>query len=177
MTKFIVKFMGISVLIILIAMLMIFNVFDYVFDIGPKPEIEYGEFPCYLKYEVDGKVYEVNDSVVCKFDGFSVNEAVGLHRKWKSYLKSGEKWITLFENEKEEIFFSPCISSNFTGAEYMGDIEISDVKPSTIFPHAYYMEKSKPEDIRHIWDTELLAKYNIKLIEWKQSEPIKNNFK
>ena len=52
----------------------------------PRPEITRGEFPFRLEYEIDGKRVVIEDTLICEFDGFGMNEGAGKYRKWKGRL-------------------------------------------------------------------------------------------
>ncbi|AOT71444.1 hypothetical protein [Geosporobacter ferrireducens] len=57
----------------------------------PKPTITHGEFPFHLVYEVDGKQYTIDDTIICDYAGTGMNEARGKHIKWEERLASGNK--------------------------------------------------------------------------------------
>ena len=144
----------------------------------PKPEITHGEFPFRLTYEIDKQFFEVEDTLICDYDGFGANEARGKYRQWKSRLASGNTRITLFIGDEIEIFFSPNISNLAAGAFYMGDTEMysSITYP---FPDAWYSKNFNPQKPQAyiISADEMLEKYKIRLISWEISEPIQNTFK
>ena len=54
----------------------------------PKPEIRCEEFDFKLVYEWEGEIRTVEDTVVCEFDGFNIDEGRGKTRRWKEYLKN-----------------------------------------------------------------------------------------
>lgn len=135
----------------------------------PKPEITYGEFPFELVYEIDGETITVNDTYICKFDGFGSNEGTGKYREWKGYVKSTGK-STLFITKDDKYKFY-C---NVGKAEYyMGDTE-----------HHMWVEIAGPTlyaDDHDPWalpdiDEEERRIEKIKIISWKFSEPIENSF-
>lgn len=143
-----------------------------------EPTIKYGEFPFSLIYEIDGKTIEVKDTLICAYDGFAADAAQGVYRKWKSYLKSGKTRVVLYQNHEMEIFFTPNINHWEAGAFYMGDTEVYD-KINIPFPNAWYTNdfESKRLNAYIISADEMLEKYNIKLLNWEISPPIKNTFK
>lgn len=57
----------------------------------PKPEIRYGEFDFKLVYEINGEMRTVEDTIVCKFDGFHMDEGQGKTRRWKEEFKNEQK--------------------------------------------------------------------------------------
>lgn len=139
----------------------------------PQPEITYGEFPFRLEYEINGELKVVEDTLICEFDGFGADTGRGgKYRKWKERLASGNERITLLkvDNNKEIEFFpgSP--------EYYMGDSD--NGRNDSLFPNALYFEKdSTVTRSGFVEAKELLDKYDIKLISWNPSPPIKNNFK
>ena len=144
----------------------------------PKPEITHGEFPFRLTYEIDGKFFETKDTLICDFDGFGANEAIGKYRQWKSHLASGNTRITLFKSDEIEIFYSPNINHWEAGAVYMGDTEIySSINEP--FPNAWHTADFENKQVNSyiISAEEMMEKYNLRLISWEPSEPIKNTFK
>ena len=144
----------------------------------PKPEITHGEFPFHLTYEIDGQFFEVEDTLICNFDGFGVNEARGKYRQWESHLESGNTRITLFKNNEIEIFYSPNINHWETGAFYMGDTEIYS-SITNIFPNAWYTSDFEDKQINAyiISADDMWEKYRLKLISWELAPPIQNTFK
>lgn len=136
----------------------------------PKPEITYAEFPFSLEYEIDEQRFLVEDTLICMFDGVRINE-MGKYTKWKERLASGNNRVTLLEVDDKEIFY-PVGSAEY----YMG--EINPDKYEHVFPNAKvkeiflegYITRTVPAD-------DLLSEYNLKLISWKYTQPIKNRFK
>lgn len=138
----------------------------------PQPEITYGEFPFRLEYEINGELKVVEDTLICEFDGFGADAGRGKYRKWKERLASGNERITLLKVDKnKEIEFV------FGNAKYyMGDSE--NGRGGSLFPNAAYFEKdSTGTSSGFVEAKELLDKYDIKLISWNPSPPIKNNSK
>ena len=54
----------------------------------PKPEITYGEFDFKLVYEIDGEIQTIEDTIICEFDGFNIDEVNGKTRRWKEEFKN-----------------------------------------------------------------------------------------
>jgi len=54
----------------------------------PKPVVRYGEFPFRLEYEVDGERFVVEDTIICEFDGITVDMS-GKYLEWNMRLLSG----------------------------------------------------------------------------------------
>lgn len=162
--------LGVIILFIIAPFTLLIN---SIFEVGESPpEIKYGEFPFKLVYEVDGERKEIEDTLICEFDGFDWNEANGRYRKWKRRLASGNNEILLFNvNSTVNIYFDPGPAKYF-----MGDCTANEF--TTDFPNA---RKSVTIDDKYYSgypiDAEQLMKlYKIKLISWDYTEPIINSF-
>lgn len=138
----------------------------------PDPEITCGEFPFRLEYEINGEQMVIQDTLICEYDGIGSDEGRGKYRKWKKRLASGNERITLLKvDSTKEIHYTPG-SANY----YMGDIDnAKEYKHS--FPDASIIESDgRITSYGRICADELLNKYNIKLISWDYTQPIKNKF-
>lgn len=145
----------------------------------PKPEITHGEFPFHLTYELDGQIFEVDDTLMCDFDGYGANAAkMGMFRIWKSSLANGDSRITLYKDDEIEVYYSPNINHWEAGAFYMGDTEIYDAI-NTTFPNACYKKdyNDKSESSYIISAEDMWEKYKLRLISWEIAPPIENKFK
>jgi hypothetical protein len=139
----------------------------------PRPEITYGEFPFRLEYEINGQRMVIQDTLICEYDGIGMDEGNGKYRNWKEHLASGNEKLVLLKVEgTKEIYYYPG-----SAQYYMGDMN-EGVTYSHGFPKARYFEiyadGSTSDGI--IQADELLNKYNIRLISWDYTPPIKNNF-
>lgn len=140
----------------------------------PKPKITYWEFPFKLEYKINEEHKVVEDTLICEFDGFKMNEGLGKYRKWKSLLKSGNKKIILLQiNDTDYLYYDP----GYAGY-YLGDSNNANaISYEEYFPNASRLERDgnfTSDGI--IMADELLNKYNITLISWQPSEPIVNEF-
>lgn len=137
----------------------------------PKPNIRYGEFPVTLAYEINGQRKEIKDTLICEYDGIGADEGRGKFRKWKERLASGNDIIILLKvNENKLIEFYPGSAEYYMGD---GDIEKND----SLFPNtSLEMKIEMGTSISFILAEDLLQEYNIKLISWQPSQPIKNDF-
>ncbi|MFX3673177.1 MAG: hypothetical protein ACE3JQ_01845 [Paenisporosarcina sp.] len=138
----------------------------------PRPEITYGEFPFRLEYEINGERKVIQDTLICEYDGIGANEGQGKYRKWKERLASGNKDITLLKvDETKEIYYPPGSSDYYM--DDLGEYESSE----HFFPDAAFIEKDGRFTHSGIISADqLLKEYNIKLISWDASQPIKNSF-
>lgn len=152
------------------------------------PTIKHGEFPFHLKYEMNGKTYDVNDTVVCDFDYIGVNGGgFGKIRWWKELLESGTNRITILkENNVPSIIKPNRIDSkieiyyNYGFATYfMGDPRGSvSEKPKIEYIETY---SERPNvivtDATPLSAEQLQTNFGIKIISYTVSPPIKNTFK
>lgn len=182
---------GIIISILLLIILLLMFWFWFIFGGGsyfiqvPKPEITYGEFPFRLKYEINGKIETIEDTLVCEFDGFNVEGENGKYRKWKTSVKStGKDMITLYDLRKNNDFtdwgnqvLELCFDPG-NGEYYMGDTGDRQRKGSlgTWIDYLYLSESGKTGYSAFKPD-EAWEKYNIKIISWEIADPIQNNFK
>lgn len=152
------------------------------------PQIQHGEFPFELKYEFNGEIYEINDTVICDFDGFDITGGFCKYRMWKESLKSenGRLTIILDENvpsvleperinERSELYF------NYGEGEYYMD-DCKSCNPAYVGPHFFYVERYQKtpkvtyNDLTPLTEDQLQKYFGIKIIDWKFSKPIKNIF-
>lgn len=142
------------------------------------PLIKEGEFPFVVEYELNGKTFIIEDTVVCEFDGYDLSSGPPT-MSWKEYLKSGDESKCIILKHEDTIFSTArsLVLSYGIAEYYMGD------------PQANLIVEHKPEFIyreRLIdsfpWRTKLtktgLEKlFGIKLTRFEFSEPIENEFK
>lgn len=146
----------------------------------PKPEITYGEFPISVTYELNGEIKKIEDVVVCEFDGFEILGEAGKYRKWKSYLKSGNKRLVLFRGEDDGIEYEISISYGIPDY-YMGDLSYSIESYEKSMSENKYLGYIQWENgvqtgysmpKQEVWD-----KYKLKVLDIQYGQPIENSFK
>jgi len=160
----------------------------------PRPEIEYGEFDFKLKYEIGGKQYLIEDTLVCKFDGFEVI-AVGVSkkRKWEeSYKNVQNNELYAFRSEDARYYkdksqvpqWNQIVIKNIENykivlrlpnaeyfmndPEYRGMPEMPNIQVYNI-DTGYYEIPSVEEQI--------LNEHGFKIIEWSCDLPVNNKFR
>ena len=135
----------------------------------PEPQVQYGEFPFEIVYQLDGELYTVSDVLVCEYDGIGVDEGVGKHIQWKGYLKSnGNEEIVLLRKDSVRI-----VCSIGSPEYYMGD---GDYSEQGIQPDLLLIEDYESLTTVHVLTDAEGEKYKIKLISWQLSKPITNTF-
>ena len=140
----------------------------------PEPQFTSAEFPFSLVYSLDGETITVNDVYVCEYEGIGIDEGRGKHIKWNWYIKSTkQKYLVLLQPDcKKRIicyFDDPLY--------YMDDPERSWDTEEQIDPKLTLYEDYGDTTALHVLSSEEWKAYNIKLISWEFSEPIKNEFK
>ena len=140
----------------------------------PKPEIKYAEFNFTLTCEIEGEVRELSDTLVCEFDGYSIDEGRGKTRKWKKYYKSEPKDDRILLHQIDDTLF---ITLGVGVARYfMSDPDFDYGVPEnpyiSVYDSAtgYYLGGTQEEK-------ELLEQCGFKIVSWHCDPPIKNTFK
>lgn len=149
----------------------------------PKPEIKSAEFNFTLEYEISGEVRTLSDTLVCEFDGFSVDQGRGKTRKWKKYYKNVQNnelfdypsgnpkyYQILLQNiEPYKIVLATASAEYFLGEpEYKGTPEMPYIQVYDTST-GYYQDPVQSE--------EFLKEYSFKVINWYCAPPIENSFK
>ena len=179
----------VSVLAILKA-LSVMEFFSLFIEQKP-PQITEGEFPFVVEYEINGKRYIIEDTVVCSFDGYDHSAWFAKPRTWNEHLKSGDedKIIILHEENNYSVLTpgrlneqSRVVLNYGSGEYYMGDKTNSR---SMIYakPFFYYSERYQTDEKttyntgEKLSEKELKKYFGIKIIRFEFSKPIKNKFK
>lgn len=160
-----------------------------------KPSVTSGEFDFELIYERNDESIVISDKMTCEFDGYSKRSEAGQSRKWKistskntSIQGDGEEdtlLITLLDLSKEnkyDEFGHKILELYFYGGNgyhYMSDFLGDHNRDEQDFDYVSYRYETVEGSIGHssISADEAYEKYKIRLISWKASSPIKNEFK
>jgi len=134
----------------------------------PKPKYTYGEFPFYLEYEINGKIINVEDTIIVKYNGIGLSEGTGKYIKWKQSLASGNKEVILLNDGDIKIKFPIMDSEHYINSDF------KDLENNTIFPDAIREIKfGNGITTGIISRVELYEKYKIRLIKLEHSKPIR----
>ena len=145
-----------------------------------RPKIQYAEFPFVLKYEINGELKVVEDTIICRYNGEKCVDTSGTYHDWSMNFMSGNNKVTLFQEKNEngkvvrEFYF-------YVGnAEYYMDDEY-DYKqrgPQTLDHVAYtvYDEIGNVMYSSSLSAEEAFKQFKIKLIDFNGSPPISNDF-
>ena len=138
-------------------------------DIPSKPEVKHGEFPFELVYEYKGEQITIKDTIVCDYDGYSWSLEGGNSRDWICNLQNDDEYGQYYVDKENE----PTLYIDVPEAPdyYMGDKEF-DKEYSK--PVIRYIDESTGTNYEEKDEIEVV---DIKIIEWKPSEPLKNNIK
>ena len=179
---------GIAIIIMLGRLFSVMDLFSLLFGGQKYPEIAKAEFPFVVEYVMDGQTYIIEDIVVCEFDGF--DGMFPNQRCWSSYLKSGnEIKCELIREENVKSVLKPSrvnelsrLVLDYGSAEYyMGDPQgRSMIDKKATFEYRENWKVS--EKVTDVENTKLNAKqlkkyFNIEIIRFEFSQPIKNKFK
>ena len=179
---------GIAIIIMLGRLFSVMDLFSLLFGGQKYPEIAKAEFPFVVEYVMDGETYIIDDIVVCEFDGF--DGMFPNQRCWSSYLKSGnEIKCELIREENVKSVLKPSrvnelsrLVLDYGSAEYyMGDPQgRSMIDKKATFEYRENWKVS--EKVTDVENTKLNAKqlkkyFNIEIIRFEFSQPIKNKFK
>jgi hypothetical protein len=150
------------------------------------PKIKYGEFPFELKYELNEKIYDINDTVICDFGGFDISGGFGKFRTWNEHLKSGSHRFTIILNKNVNSVLEPGrvnksseVYFDYGDGKYYMDHPDGAIHSSPHFCYVETYDKSPKEthvDATPLTKEQLQKYFGIKIIEWTFSEPIKNTF-
>ncbi len=139
-----------------------------------KPQITSGEFPFEVVYKINGETFKINDVYVCEYAGIDIDEGVGKHVKWKSYIKSSNEEDLVLLKEKNEKIICTIGSPEY----YMNDPEYYDTyAKEELVPNLVLIKDMGDLTTSHLLSEDEMKDYNIELISWKLSKPIENKFK
>lgn len=148
----------------------------------PTPEIEYGEFPFKLEYEINGKRVLYQDTLIVRYDGIEITESGDKELRWKSeWEKDGMPGELLWIDDSHVINYIGVRA----GSYYMGDY--SEYKPDTkednfilVWTGAWDSSvgtEDKYEDIGGgLSEDELWSEFGIKIIREELPDRLKNKF-
>ena len=145
---------------------VLYNMF---IDIPSKPKVKHGEFPFELVYEYKGEQTTIKDKIVCDYEGYSFSLEGGNSRDWICEFENDEEYGHYYIDKETEpnLYIEVPEAPDY----YMGDKEFNKEYSEPVIRYidestgTNYEEKDKIEVI------------DIKIIEWKPSEPLKNNIK
>ena len=144
---------------------ILYNMF---IDIPSKPKVKEGEFPFELVYEYKGEQVTITDTIVCEYDGYSFSLEGGNSRDWKCSFKDNDEYVYYVDIENEPYLY---IVVPEAPEYYMGE---DDVSKEYAEPYIKYTDE---ETGTYYEEKEEIEVVDIKIIEWRPSAPLKDNFK
>ena len=162
-----IGFIVISVLPFIYFILII--LYSMFIDVPSVPKVKHGEFPFELIYEYRGEQITIEDTIVCDYEGKSWSLDGGSSRDWKCEFSKDDEYGQYYI-DKENV---PNLYIDVPSAPdyYMGDKEYDKENAHPIIMYidettgTYYQEKDKVDVI------------DIKIIDWKPSEPLNGNIR
>lgn len=162
---------------------------DYLERKQNPPEIQYAEFPFKLTYKLNGEIYTVEGAYVCEFAGLGLtSEYCGFYDRWIGHVKDTDNGVSadgsLFITEKDG-FELRCYLGNpyyYMGLKYhTWELEPELFCEYVLTESAYVSgspEVGRTDDggyVHHSYDEKYVGKFDIELLDWELSEPLKNN--
>lgn len=160
-------FILISILpFLLFAVGVLWNMF---FVYPDKPIQKNGEFPFELIYEYKGEQKIIKDTLICEYDGHSYALETGNTNDYNCYFENNDDYGQYYIDQENE----PDLSIIIPDAPdyYMGEKDSS--KELTLPKISYYHKSTET----YYSEEQSIDVIDIKIIEWKPSKPLKNNFK
>lgn len=134
------------------------------FNIPAEPKIKHGEFPYELVYKYNGKEYTIKDSIICDYDGIDYAFDGGNFRVWNCDYKENKddgKYYIDKENNPKLFIYVP-----YNKYYYMGDEE--EDYSGEPYAELDYL----PGEV----ETQTIEDFDIEIVKWNPSEPIKNSY-
>ena len=152
-----------------ILLLLSFSLTGCGFDVA-LPEIREGRFNISVTYEHNVEIKTAAGVYVCEYNGviwYNVNRDpfVDWDESFEGDIKDGGIIPICNTDDGGEIFIGILLHPEY----FMGDPEYADRTP-IIRTELWYSDKQ-------IDDSEIIARYGVKLIEFKYDEPIENSYK
>ena len=173
----------VAVGIVLISIIIFLWLKIELYKIPITAEIEQGEFPFTLTYEISGQEKQIEDTIICDYVDFHQGGMANSYIEWNMKLDSGNRYIMLADtrNDKikgengEDILGIVFLYGNAN--YYMGDKGNWQEAPQGMDEvYCLYSSEKEPEGIYRISPQEALDKYNIRLVNWECAPPIDNSF-
>ncbi|MBQ2876136.1 MAG: hypothetical protein IJE25_03925 [Clostridia bacterium] len=154
------------------------------------PQITEGEFPFVFEYELNGQRFLIEDTVVCRFEGYDLSNPfpfIPYSRTWFASLKSGEeekRMIIEFDENTESALISGRVNIESrvhlfygSGGYYLGDPEDADRGPKIRYTEKYQTGPKESTVTGTDLNYEQLEElFGIKVIRFEFSSPIENTF-
>ena len=138
-------------------------------DVPAKPIVKHGEFPFELVYEYKGEQITIKDTIVCDYEGNSWSLDGGSSRDWTCEFSKDDGYgqYMIDRINERDLYIEVPEAPDY----YMGDKEFSKEEAHPLIMYidestgTCYQEKDKIDAV------------DIKIIEWKPSQPLEGNIK
>ena len=160
---------------LILAGMVLTVIVNLVICIAQKPVVTEHPFPFSITYEFEGNVTTIEDAFVCTYTGHgqSVDPAdrfySGVYANGTDEIPCGEYRIQTYEDGELILF------TNFFPGYMMGDPQYADHYTAyyRYEPHiAFYVY----EEYTEYTDEEILAPYDVRILDWEYPEPLDNSF-
>ena len=179
-----------KIIAVLCAILIMLNFSGCATKYEAAPQITEGEFPFVFEYELNGQRYLIEDTVVCRYDGYDLSNLfpfILYSRRWFESLKSGEeekRMIIEFDENTESALVSGRVNIESrvhlfygSGGYYLGDPEDADRGPKIRYTEKYQTGTKESTITGTDLSYEQLEElFGIKVIRFEFSSPIENTF-
>jgi len=150
-----------------------------------EPVITEGEFPFRFVYELNGEIFEIEDVVVVRFNGFVSDGIWGLRSDWGAELRYGESFRhTILRDENVRSIFHPdriyaeieiLLCPGFPGY-YLGDPRNVGARPRLEHRGVSPFYNGGFPRARGLTHEQAYEYFGINVLVWEFSEPIENRF-
>lgn len=158
-----------------------------------SPAIKEAEFPFIVEYEINGKRYIIEDTIICTFTGYDPSASawgIPQPRIWRSRLKnsSEDRCIIMEEKNAPSALTPKRVNQNaklvldYGSPEYyMGDPNVRQLidREASFEYHECWKMSEKVTKIEHtkVTEKELEDYFGMKIIRFEFPKPLKNSFR
>ena len=133
-------------------------------DKPDKPAYEHGEFPFEIVYEYKGETQTIKDTIVCDYNGDSYAIETGNTIDWDcTYENNDDYGLYVVDENIPSLFIVVPDGASY----YMGE---KDATIDIARPYIRYIDDFTGTNYE---EYEKVDAFNVKIIEWKPSGPLK----
>ena len=161
--------------ILILAGMVLTVLVNLVICVAQKPVITEYRFPFSITYEFGGNTVTIEDEFVCTYTGHgqSVDPADrfydGVYAHGTDETACGEYLIQAYEDGELVLL------TNFFPGYMMGDPQYAD-HYTPYYRYEPYIAFYVYEEYIEYSDEEILAPYNVRILDWEYPEPLENSF-
>lgn len=139
------------------------------FNKPDKPIVKYGEFPFEIIYEYNNEQFTVNETIICDYKGITFSLEGGNKRQWNCYITNNDDYGRYYLDKEK--YPNLYIQIPLEAEYYMGS---SNFSPEFAIPYIHFIDDRTGTTY---YEQDLMNVVNAKIISYKLSEPLKDNFK